>query len=111
MDDCWISCQIMADMKKVYDDLIIINLYLSTEQDLTNAQSRLFFNISMKWADELKQEKLTNNCQIIYWKTSEILQEFVAFSEYMNFNWGYAIKNTSIQLSMDEFIIETLHLL
>ena len=28
MDDCWISCQVMADMKKVYDDLIIINLYL-----------------------------------------------------------------------------------
>ena len=24
--NCWISCQVMADMKKVYDDLIIINL-------------------------------------------------------------------------------------
>ena len=28
MDICWISCQVMADMKKVYDDLIIINLYV-----------------------------------------------------------------------------------
>ena len=28
MDNCWISCQVMADMKKVYDDLIIINLYV-----------------------------------------------------------------------------------
>ena len=27
MDNCWISSQVMADMKKVYDDLIIINLY------------------------------------------------------------------------------------
>jgi hypothetical protein len=27
MDNCWISCQFMADMKKVYDNLIIINLY------------------------------------------------------------------------------------
>ena len=27
MDNCWISCQVMADMKKVYDDLIIINLF------------------------------------------------------------------------------------
>ena len=27
MDNCRISCQIMADMKKKYDDLIIINLY------------------------------------------------------------------------------------
>ena len=27
MDNCWISCQVMADMKKVYNDLIITNLY------------------------------------------------------------------------------------
>ena len=27
MDNCWISCQAMADMEKFYDDLIIINLY------------------------------------------------------------------------------------
>ena len=27
MDNFWISCQVMADMKKVYDDLIIINLF------------------------------------------------------------------------------------
>ena len=27
MDNCWISCQVKADIKKVYDDLIIINLY------------------------------------------------------------------------------------
>ena len=26
MDDCWILCQVMAGMKKVYDNLIIINL-------------------------------------------------------------------------------------
>ena len=26
MDNCWISCQVMADEKKVYKDLIIINL-------------------------------------------------------------------------------------
>ena len=28
MENHWISCQVMADMKKVYDDLIIINLYM-----------------------------------------------------------------------------------
>ena len=27
MDNCWISCQVMADMEKFYDDLIIISLY------------------------------------------------------------------------------------
>ena len=26
-DNFWKSCQVMADMKKVYDDLTIINLY------------------------------------------------------------------------------------
>ena len=26
LDNCWILCQVMADMKKVYDYLIIINL-------------------------------------------------------------------------------------
>ena len=29
MDNCWILCQIMADIKKVYDNLIINNLYQS----------------------------------------------------------------------------------
>ena len=28
LDNFWISCQVMADMEKFYDDLIIINLYL-----------------------------------------------------------------------------------
>ena len=28
MDNCWISCQIMADMKNVYNILITINLYI-----------------------------------------------------------------------------------
>ena len=27
MDNCWISCQVIADMKKVYDEFTIINLY------------------------------------------------------------------------------------
>ena len=27
MDNCRISCQVMADMKKIYNDLTIINLY------------------------------------------------------------------------------------
>ena len=26
MDNCWISCQVMADMKKIYEDLITNNL-------------------------------------------------------------------------------------
>ena len=41
MDNCWISCQVMADMKKVYDDLIIINLYSFQSYNLnTNLHCR-----------------------------------------------------------------------
>ena len=29
MDNCWISYQVIADMEKFYDDLMIINLYES----------------------------------------------------------------------------------
>ena len=32
MDNCWISCQVMADMEKLYDDLIITNLYLACQE-------------------------------------------------------------------------------
>ena len=40
MDNCWISCQVMADLKIIYDDLIIINLYLaslSTDNEVLNS--------------------------------------------------------------------------
>ena len=33
MDNCLISCQVIADMKKVQDDLIIINLYFSLSKN------------------------------------------------------------------------------
>ena len=33
MDNCWISCQVMADIKKVYDDLKIINLWQTDTSD------------------------------------------------------------------------------
>ena len=32
MDNCWISCQVMADMKKVYNDVAFMNLYHSMKQ-------------------------------------------------------------------------------
>ena len=28
MDNCWLSCQVMADMEIFYNDLMIINLYI-----------------------------------------------------------------------------------
>ena len=40
MDNCRISCQVMADMEKYYNDLIIINLYACYSR-----------NWSQKWED------------------------------------------------------------
>ena len=44
MNNCWISCQVMADMKKVYDDLIIINLY-----NIDGPDDRFNSDLTWKW--------------------------------------------------------------
>ena len=41
MDNCWIPCQVMADMKKIYNDLIIINLYW--QWNLKTSKLKLFW--------------------------------------------------------------------
>ena len=38
------SSQVMADMKKVYDDLIIINLYLWIDNDQATVKSQQMQN-------------------------------------------------------------------
>ena len=43
MDNCWISCQVMADMKKFYDDLIIINLYILRMYELAHSKVDFLF--------------------------------------------------------------------
>ena len=45
MDNCWISCQVMADMEKFYDDLIIINLYFSCHPILEQSQILIDNNV------------------------------------------------------------------
>ena len=40
MDNCWISCQVMADIKEVYDDLIIINLYIPIQKEKQSTFSK-----------------------------------------------------------------------
>ena len=50
MDNCWISCQVMADMKKVYDNLIIINLYLpfyGIQKNKTNQILKGLYSVCM----------------------------------------------------------------
>ena len=62
MDNCWISCQVMADIKKVYDDLIIFNLYgiqigPFLSRNVFCVLSRNFVNISQKYLEKFKYVK------------------------------------------------------
>ena len=56
MDSCWISCQVMAYMKKVYDNLIIINLYYSVYLEIcinySNFNSTMLFWIVFNSCDK-----------------------------------------------------------
>ena len=49
MDNCWISCQVMADMKKAYNNLIIINLYARFISSLRDQKSTKFEKRSISW--------------------------------------------------------------
>ena len=49
MDNCWISFQVMADMKKVYDDLIIINLQFHFFLQLGFSNFHVYHNTCSKW--------------------------------------------------------------
>ena len=46
MDNCWISCQVMVDMKKVYNNLIIINLYLLTTWQISYLGKKILIHRS-----------------------------------------------------------------
>ena len=54
MDNCWILCQVMADMKKVYDDLIIISLYLLLFQEQNTTGGPCVMTISLLKSDSPK---------------------------------------------------------
>ena len=56
MDNCWISCQLMAVMKKVCDDLIIINLLCIQ-----------FHEISSFWIKFIEGLKLKITTDYISW--------------------------------------------
>ena len=52
MDNCWIPCQVMAYMKKVYDDLIMINLYYEKKVNLLSCKYKCLYStptVSSYW--------------------------------------------------------------
>ena len=49
MENCCISCQVIADMEKIYDDLIIINLYQSQKFYLTFWPQKTEICLLMLW--------------------------------------------------------------
>ena len=73
MDNCWIWFQVMADMKKVYDGLIIINL----ESLFTIILAWLFFSVLFELTFRLSYLK--------YWKIITItLQMFCLLNPQIN---------------------------
>ena len=60
MDNCCISCQIMADMKKGYDDLIIINLYCRSDFNNRNLfmQGKMIYAKKMQWTALVEFDKM-----------------------------------------------------
>ena len=48
MDNCWISCQVRADIKEIYDDFIIINLYKKTKSKTSLSCHNLSYRIFSK---------------------------------------------------------------
>ena len=66
MDNCWISCQVMADMKKVYVDLMIINLYiycLERSEDQPNPNRPKFGS----WGPNDTQNRVQIWISWVYW--------------------------------------------
>ena len=67
MDNCWISCQVMADMEKIYDNLIIINLWKRTSYfiiDLNHVNVYLgkigpkFVGSTVRWGNDYGKTKV-----------------------------------------------------
>ena len=52
LDNCWISCQAMADMKKVYDNLKIISLHYHSPL------SFLLFKIVIAWQNRIEAHSI-----------------------------------------------------
>ena len=74
MENCWISCQVMADMENFYDDLRIINLYrFSSEQLKSSSTNRVFEN---------NQTKISN---LTRWKLIYKSFLYADFSALMSF--------------------------
>ena len=74
MDNCWISCQVMADMEKIYDDLIIINLYLMIlfDKSMLHQSTENYFG-SWAWFGFIQLHVLSwtgnlHHIWLTYWK-------------------------------------------
>ena len=86
MDNSRISCQVMADMKKVYDDLIIITLYVTA------------FFICKKNYDQLRDKSLVSHFL------------FCIVIQLLRFNSYLAISFLCLGASRDT-IVKFLHIL
>ena len=98
VDNCWISCQVMADRKKVYDCLTIINLYAS--------QLHIYVTCWLLYAEMRQcscQIDLSPSC--IRFSTIWFEYKITLFSSFSNWNgwirWG--IDRSKLQESNFDF--------
>ena len=79
MDNCWISCQVTADMKKVYDHLIVINL-----------QAEIPFSFGLHRTLQKPSTKVSNFLWKIYLYAESGLKSFLSLDSR---NWHFWLKD------------------
>ena len=72
MDNCWISCQVMADMETIYDDLIIINLQ-RRDKPWTKIQFAIFLAMNKSTHEIVPFSKNEPNHSLSRWWTDRNL--------------------------------------
>ena len=91
MDNWWISCQVMADKKKNYDDLIIINLYTKYFTRYIFDSRSIKFKCKFGWSISKQFHGYLPLSTSIFWdfqyekagssKILKFLQEFISESK------------------------------
>ena len=94
MDNCRILCQVMADMKKIYDNLIILNLYsCHLEIDHLTQQPRETCQRTLDNANVISLKTYASN-------NVKILQIFQCFGCI----WRWSLVNVHFQHSKNPFV-------
>ena len=104
MDNCWLSCQVMADMKKAYNDLIIINPYLEYLYFLTKRKlcTKSWARFLILWEVRKEGENLKNQTLYAFRHPLMLVEIFTRFLFWLLILWGNTV--CAINLSLPSSI-------